>query len=76
MRLLLTYSLAPLVNSVENNPCLNKKIEESVRILLKEMVDITSIEEHNFKPIIENGDGMERSQVQSPTKQDSWICPK
>ncbi|XP_075496280.1 uncharacterized protein LOC142533414 [Primulina tabacum] len=76
MRLLLTYSLAPLVNSVENNPCLNKKIEESVRILLKEMVEVISIEERDFKPMIKNGDGIERNQVQSPTKQDSWICPK
>ncbi|XP_073131078.1 uncharacterized protein [Henckelia pumila] len=76
MRLLLTYSLAPLVNSVENNPCLNKKIEESVRILLKEMVDIISIEERDFKPIIGNRDDIDKNQVQAPTKQDSWICPK
>ncbi|KZV32457.1 hypothetical protein F511_15715 [Dorcoceras hygrometricum] len=76
VRLLLTYGLAPAVNSLENNPCLNKKIEESVRILLKEMVDMISAEERDFKPIMDIGDASERNQIQAPTKQNNWICPK
>ncbi|KAA8529007.1 hypothetical protein F0562_033505 [Nyssa sinensis] len=41
MRFLLTYGLDPITGSVENKPCLNKRVKESVRRLLKEMVEFS-----------------------------------
>ena len=39
MRLLLTYGLDLVTGEVENKGCLNKVVKESVRRLLKEMVE-------------------------------------
>ncbi|KAM0961101.1 hypothetical protein ACFX2I_020418 [Malus domestica] len=39
MRFLLTYGLDPVIGTVENKPCLNKMVKESVRRLLKQMVE-------------------------------------
>lgn len=83
MRILLTYGLDPVVCSVENKPCLNKRVKESVRILLKEMVDIR-VEGHDGEPpkathdtsTQENDVDQERSQINVPMKQGDWICPK
>ncbi|KAK6146734.1 hypothetical protein DH2020_020603 [Rehmannia glutinosa] len=86
MRFLLTYGLDPVVGSVENKPCLNKKVKESVRTLLKEMVDIR-IERHDCEPPKattrewtssnqQNDVHQERTQINVPMKQGDWICPK
>ncbi|KAL2545875.1 zinc finger protein VAR3 [Forsythia ovata] len=40
MRFVLAYGLDPVYCSVDNKPCLNKRVKESVRILLKEMMDV------------------------------------
>lgn len=86
MRFLLTYGLDPVVGSVENKPSLNKNVKESVRTLLKEMVDI-KVEEYNHEPpkataehctssTQENGSNQERSQIDVPMKPGDWRCPK
>lgn len=90
MRLLLTYGLDPMTGSVENKPCLNKSVKESVRTLLKEMVDVR-VEGHDGqqpKAVTreqtssmtssrqENDVEQERSQTNVPMKQGDWICPK
>lgn len=86
MRFLLTYGLDPVIGSVENKPSLNKKVKESVRTLLKEMVEI-KVDEHDHEPqkattydqvppSQESGCEKGRSQIDVPLKQGDWICPK
>lgn len=86
MRILLTYGLDPMIGSVENKPCLNKSVKESVRTLLKEMVDVR-IEGHDGGPPKaitheqtsskqETDVDQVRSQTNVPMKQGDWICPK
>lgn len=86
MRFLLTYGLDPVVGSVVNKPSLNKKVKDSVRTLLKEVVDI-KVDEHEHEPpkataqdrtlsTQENGGDLERNQIDVPVKQGDWICPK
>lgn len=87
MRFLLTYGLDPVIGSVENKPSLNKKVKESVRTLMKEMVEF-KVEEHDHEPpkatthvrtsstTQESGSKKERSQFDVPMKQGDWICPK
>lgn len=86
MRFLLTYGLDPVVGSVVNKPSLNKKVKDSVRTLLKEMVNIKVDEHEHEQPKAtaqdrtsstqENGGDLERSQIDVPVKQGDWICPK
>ncbi|KAL6566329.1 hypothetical protein OROGR_001944 [Orobanche gracilis] len=82
VRFLSTYGLG----SVENKPCLNKKVKESVRTLLKEIVD-TNIERNDCEErksitrewtpsILENEVRQERTRSDVPMKQGDWICPK
>lgn len=42
MRVLLTYALDPAIDVVKNKPCSNKKVQESVRLLLKQLIDYAS----------------------------------
>ncbi|KAL8520860.1 hypothetical protein ACS0TY_011422 [Phlomoides rotata] len=90
MRLLLTYGLDPKIGSVENKPCLNKRVKESVRTLLKEIVNVR-IKGHDGEPPKaitheqtssmtsskqENDVDQVKSQTNVPMKQGDWICPK
>ncbi|KAK4423396.1 hypothetical protein Salat_1922400 [Sesamum alatum] len=86
MRFLLTYGLDPIVGSVENKPCMNKRVKESVRTLLKEMVDI-KVEQHDCESPNPNAPdwnssaqetdiNQSRSHNNVPMKQGDWICPK
>ncbi|XP_042018895.1 uncharacterized protein LOC121766694 [Salvia splendens] len=86
MRFLLTYGLHPLIGSVENKPSLNKNVKESVRTLLKEMVDV-KVDDHdhdtthettqNRTPSTqESGGNQDQSHTHIPLKQGDWICPK
>ncbi|EPS62654.1 hypothetical protein M569_12135 [Genlisea aurea] len=77
MRLLLTYALDPVIGSVENKPCLNERVQESVRSLLKEMVEIRIddiIPENASTGEIEGRGVSPKSNM--PMKQGDWICPK
>ncbi|GER29809.1 zinc finger Ran-binding family protein [Striga asiatica] len=83
MRLILTYGLDPIVDSVQNKPCLNKRVKESVRTLLKQMVEIR-VEGHDeekqktaTRELSQESDvHQQRTQFAGPMKPGDWICPK
>lgn len=79
MRIILTYGLDPIIGTVENKPCLNKTMKESVRRLLKELVE-RSIEDDgsNFPNSIGRVDAnpQDEGKIKVPMKQGDWICPK
>uniref|UniRef100_A0A0R0HRU5 RanBP2-type domain-containing protein n=1 Tax=Glycine max TaxID=3847 RepID=A0A0R0HRU5_SOYBN len=66
MRIILTYGLDPINGSVENKPCLTKRVEESGRRLLKEIV------EHSNKA--ENSNFPDSTEVVTGHQGD-WLCP-
>ncbi|KAL5568907.1 hypothetical protein UlMin_025482 [Ulmus minor] len=86
MRFLLTYGLDPISGTVENKPCLNKMVKESVRRLLKEIVEYsnrildsdppksTKLE----KALIwhDSSTSPEKGPINVPMKQGDWLCPK
>ncbi|CAK9170413.1 unnamed protein product [Ilex paraguariensis] len=85
MRFLLTYGLDPITGSVENKPCLNKRVKESVRRLLKEMVELNTEKLDDFPKAIpsKSNSSMQeisshkgQSQINVPMKQGDWMCPK
>ncbi|KAL4302912.1 hypothetical protein GQ457_10G027340 [Hibiscus cannabinus] len=84
MRILLTYGLDPVTGSVENKPCQNKLVKESVRGLLKEMVDYGSEDQQadipNAAPSRRDASGQDHSTTQGhikvPMKPGDWLCPK
>ncbi|KAI4313711.1 hypothetical protein L6164_026667 [Bauhinia variegata] len=83
MRIILTYGLDPIIDSVENKPCLSKMVKESVRRLLKELVK-ASIEVDNYNnPDAQkveirqaNTNPEDESKIKIPMKQGDWLCPK
>ncbi|EXC16426.1 Zinc finger protein [Morus notabilis] len=85
MRFLLTYGLDPISGTVENKPCLNKMVKESVRSLLKQMVDYSMrvMDFHSPKSTLEKGvpvnihsSSQGKGHVNVPMKQGDWLCPK
>ncbi|KAJ1418392.1 Zinc finger, RanBP2-type [Sesbania bispinosa] len=83
MRIILTYGLDPIIGSVENKPCLNKRVKESVRRLMKEIVEHSTKEENsNFqdttKVVTEevHPDLQDKGKIDVPLKQGDWLCPK
>lgn len=86
MRFVFAYGLDPVYCSVENKPCLNKMVKESVRKLLNEMMDLRAEECDAELPRVNtskwdssvkgNDVEQERSHNQVPMKQGDWICPK
>ncbi|XP_062110191.1 uncharacterized protein LOC133822011 [Humulus lupulus] len=85
MRFLLTYGLDPIAGTVENMPCLNKMVKESVRALLKEMVEYStrSMNSNIRKPkslekfvLVEDPKIPEdKGRIHVPMKQGDWLCP-
>ncbi|KAF4355443.1 uncharacterized protein LOC115714361 [Cannabis sativa] len=85
MRFLLTYGLDPIAGTVENMPCLNKMVKESVRTLLKEMVEhsmrsmntnypkLKTVEK--FVPVEDPKIPQEKGRIHVPMKQGDWLCP-
>ncbi|KAK7273901.1 hypothetical protein RIF29_14968 [Crotalaria pallida] len=83
MRIILTYGLDPVIGSVQNKPCLNKKLEESVRRLLNEIVEHSTEEENsNFPDTKEVLIGQvlhnppDKGKVDVRMKPGDWLCPK
>ncbi|XP_059649698.1 zinc finger protein VAR3, chloroplastic-like [Cornus florida] len=86
MRFLLTYGLDPVTGSVENKPLLNKRVKESVRRLLKEMVEFSMKGVDSNPPkatpstwnssVQEDSTHERQGQTNIPMKQGDWICPK
>lgn len=83
MRLLLAYGLNPNTGAVENKPSLNKRVEESARKLLKEIVNFSSEElicetrksANPCNPSVQ-GDHQEGGQINVLRKHGDWFCPK
>ncbi|KAK7308676.1 hypothetical protein VNO77_42296 [Canavalia gladiata] len=84
MRIILTYGLDPIIGSVENRTCLTRKVEESVRRLLKEIVEHNTKEENSSFPDttkVAIGHGHPNQQDKGKIdvqmmKQGDWLCPK
>lgn len=88
MRILLTYGLDQITTgTVENKLGLNRLLTESVRRLLKEMVECSSTKELDsdlpkatpLKRAASAQDHFwppEKAHVNVPMKQGDWICPK
>lgn len=85
MRFLVTYALDAVIGSVENKPCLNKKVKESVRKLLKEVVELgteeLSPEQHTPATSKQNAStegtaAEQRDRGSTPIRQGEWTCPK
>ncbi|KAG2377038.1 uncharacterized protein HKW66_Vig0176120 [Vigna angularis] len=84
MRIILTYGLDPITGSVDNKPCLTKRVEDSVRRLLKEIVEHSTKEENSNFPdstevvtghVHSNQLGKGKIDV-AMMKQGDWLCPK
>lgn len=83
MRLLVTYGLNPITGAVENKPSLNKRVEESAKKLLKEIVNFSSEElfcetkksTNPWNPSVQ-GDHQEEGQINALRKHGDWVCPK
>ncbi|XP_027153499.1 zinc finger protein VAR3, chloroplastic-like [Coffea eugenioides] len=86
MRFLLTYGLDAIIGTVENEPCLNKKVKESVRKLLKEITEFSSEETDTEQSTastsgwISSTQGISAHQGQDQVnvimKPGDWKCPK
>lgn len=87
MRILLTYGLDPITGSIENEPCMNKTVKESVKRLLKEMAELSikklsscppkvTSKRLPSKPEYSNQQQLLKDQIDIPMKQGDWICPK
>ncbi|XP_050373687.1 zinc finger protein VAR3, chloroplastic-like [Argentina anserina] len=86
MRFLLTHGLDPRTETVGNKASLNRKVKESVRRLLKEMVEYSTekldanLPESTTLKRVEtsqnNAVPQEKCNLNVPMKQGDWICPK
>ncbi|MED6224229.1 hypothetical protein PIB30_081953 [Stylosanthes scabra] len=79
MRIILTYGLDPITGSVDNKTCLSRNVKESVRILLKEIVEhSTSYENHTSEVVTEQAHPylQDKGDKDVPVKQGDWVCPK
>lgn len=86
MRILLTYGLDPITGTLENKPLLNKLVKESVKRLLKEMVECSSKQlDSNLlkaKPLKrvasakDHSSPPEKGHINVPMKPGDWLCPK
>ncbi|KAF7827572.1 zinc finger protein VAR3, chloroplastic [Senna tora] len=79
MRIILTYGLDPVIGSVENKPCLNKIIKESVRRLLKQLVERSINDDGLNVPNSSSRVSLnpkDKGNIEVPMKQGDWICPK
>ncbi|GMH15154.1 hypothetical protein Nepgr_016995 [Nepenthes gracilis] len=82
MRILLTFGLDPITRSVENKPCQNETVKNSVRMLLNEMVEFSQKEPVSFtsndrdSSVRDCSKARWKDQIEVPTKQGDWICPR
>ncbi|KAI4367340.1 hypothetical protein MLD38_023088 [Melastoma candidum] len=81
MRVLLSYALDPTIDVVENKSCLNMKVQESIRLLLKQLTKFGSKSLGTFD---DPGPGIPSSassshqgnDVNVKMKEGDWLCPK
>lgn len=83
MRVLLFYGLDHISAMVENRPCLNKNANDSVRKLLKEIVDYSAAEpesdllKSNEATSTEySSDTRENHVMAASATRGDWNCPK
>ncbi|GAB4828721.1 hypothetical protein Ancab_018389 [Ancistrocladus abbreviatus] len=82
MRILLTFGLDHITRSVENKPCQNETVQQSVRRLLKALVELSQNEPDPIsnKGVDSSGQCSVQTrqigQIEVPMKQGDWICPK
>ncbi|GJU48941.1 zinc finger protein VAR3, chloroplastic-like protein [Tanacetum coccineum] len=81
MRFVLTYSLDHNTVSEGNKPVINKKVEEAIRSLIKDMVkyskDELDFEASKQVPSVHpNPSQHQDHRSMNPTTQDNWNCPK
>lgn len=83
MRIILTYGLDPIIGSVDNKPSLNKMVKESVRRLLKKIVECSTEDRNpNFSDTAEvaikevHPNPQDEGKKNGPMKQGDWLCPK
>lgn len=85
MRFLVTYGLDHSTGMVKNKPCLNKGVKESVRRLVKQMVEYSSGSLDSDAPktkklekaaVQYHSSSQERGQIRVPKKPGDWLCPK
>ncbi|GAB4828727.1 hypothetical protein Ancab_018395 [Ancistrocladus abbreviatus] len=82
MRILLTFGLDHITRSVENKPCQNETVQQSVRRLLKALVELSQNEPDpiSSKKVDSSGRCSAQTrqicQIEVPMKQGDWICPK
>ncbi|KAI5394545.1 zinc finger protein VAR3, chloroplastic [Lathyrus oleraceus] len=83
MRIILTYGLDPIIGSVDNKPSLNKMVKESVRRLLKKIVECSTEDRNpNFSDTAEvaikevHPNPQDKGKKNGPMKQGDWLCPK
>ncbi|KAJ7954317.1 zinc finger protein VAR3, chloroplastic-like [Quillaja saponaria] len=84
MRIMLTYGLDPITSTVENKPCLNKIVKESLRRLLKEVVQYSIKVDSSIPnttaletvPSAQVDLYQENSPKSIPMKLGDWLCPK
>ncbi|KAK2399591.1 zinc finger protein VAR3, chloroplastic [Trifolium repens] len=82
MRIILTYGLDPIIGLVDNKPSLNKMVKESVRRLLKKIVECSTEEKNpNFPDTNEvaaeevHRSPQDKGKRDVPMKQGDWLCP-
>ncbi|KAL3751173.1 hypothetical protein ACJRO7_012054 [Eucalyptus globulus] len=83
MRILLTYGLDPVSDTVENKPCLTRTVKESVRALLKQMAEYgtdvlgsDSLQSTPAGDLSSHSSSEEKGYKDVPMKQGDWHCPK
>ncbi|XP_023522398.1 zinc finger protein VAR3, chloroplastic-like isoform X1 [Cucurbita pepo subsp. pepo] len=76
MRVLLFYGLDHISAMVENRRCVNKKANDSVRKLLKEIVDYSAGERESDVLNSNEGFSTENHETNASATQGDWHCPK
>lgn len=76
MRVMLFYGLDHISAMVENRPCLNKKANDSVRKLLKEIVECSAGERESDLLKSDEATSTEYHEASSSATRADWHCPK
>ncbi|KAL0541858.1 hypothetical protein IC582_021932 [Cucumis melo] len=76
MRVLLFYGLDHISAIVENRPCLDKKANDSVRKLLKDIVEHSTGERESDLLKSKEATSAENHDTSAPVTRGDWHCPK
>lgn len=76
MRVLLFYGLDHISATMENRTCLNKKANDSVRKLLKEIVEYSAAERESDLLKSHEATSTENHDTNASATRGDWHCPK